>query len=173
MAVVLADAGVRTEVVADPWAEPRLLVAAAVLPEDLTLIASRSRDGCETVVWGGTLPVPRVAQLRASGAVAYVSLLQPPSELLAVVTAALAGEGGDWGADPGPMTELTGRELAVARAYLVDQAEQTRAEVARTLGISERTLKAHVANIRAKAGHRGTDTREGLRRALTVRGSLP
>lgn len=70
------------------------------------------------------------------------------------------------------MSSLTPREREAAEAYLVAGAERTRAEVAREMGISERTLKVHIANIRDKTGHEGTATREGLRQALAFRGWL-
>lgn len=169
---VLGDSGVRAEVVVDPVAYEGLLVAMAVLQEDLPVLEARERAGRPTVVWGGTLPVPRVAQLREAGAAAYVPMLQPPRELVAVVSAVLGGEEVPWEAGPGPMSALTSREQGVARAYLVEHGDRARSEVADLLGITDRTLKVHIANIRAKAGHRGTHTREGLRRALTVRGWL-
>ena len=68
---------------------------------------------------------------------------------------------------PMPAAELDALELAAMRAA-VEACDGNVAKAARRLGISERTLKAHVANIRAKAGHRGTETREGLHRALVV-----
>lgn len=172
VAEVLREGGVPAGVVPSSGAVPGLLVAEAIRFDDLGLVRARARAGRSTVVWGGTLPVPRVAALRVAGAAAYVPMLEHPHQLVGVVTDVLSGVPVEWAPDPEPMGQLTARERAVARAYLVDHGGWGRAQVAEALGISERTLKVHVANIRAKAGHRGTHTREGLRRALTVRGWL-
>lgn len=169
---VLEDHGVRAHVVDTPVDAPGLLLMSAMLPEHEEVLEARRAVGRETIVWGGTLPVPRIASLRASGAAAYVTMLQAPRELADVVQRVLAGEPVAWVETPDIEGVLTSRERAVAEAYLVTGADHTRAEVAADLGISERTLKVHVANIRAKIGHRGTETREGLRRSLTVRGWL-
>lgn len=67
---------------------------------------------------------------------------------------------------------LTRAELRAMTAYLVTQATCSRAEVAANLGISERTLKAHVANVRAKVDSAQAGTRLGLRRELQGRGLL-
>lgn len=169
---VLTDEGLTAVAVPDPVPHPGLLVAEAVLVEDLDMVQQRALAGCQTIVWGGTLPVPRIAALRGAGAAAYVPMLATQRELADVVARVVAGEDIDWVQWSPPAQVLTPREHAAASAYLVDRAEQTRAEVAAALGISDRTLKVHIANIRAKAGHRDTHTREGLRRSLTVRGWL-
>lgn len=169
---VLTDEGLSAVAVSDPGAQPGLLVAEAVLVEDLMMLERRTRAGGQTIVWGGTLPVPRIAALREAGAAAYVPMLQTPRELVEVVARVQAGEDVTWTEWAGPASALTERERSVAHAYLVEWADETRAEVAARIGISDRTLKVHVANIRAKTGHRGTHTREGLRRSLTVRGWL-
>ena len=170
--VVLDEHGIRAQVVDDPVAAAGLLVASAMAADQGQLLRERASAGRSTILWGGTLPPPRIAELRDAGALAYVSMLHAPSELVAVVSDVLSGEDVPWTDAVGPLPTLTEREQGVARAYLVDHADRTRAEVAQILGISDRTLKVHVANVRAKAGHRGTHTREGLRRALTVRGWL-
>lgn len=172
VADVLREGGLPAGVVPSPDGVPGLLVAEAVRLDHLGLVRARARARRSTIVWGGTLPVPRVAALRAAGAAAYVPMLEHPHQLVGVVTDVLSGTPLEWAPDPDPMPELTARERTVARAYLVDHGEWGRAQVAEVLGMSERTLKVHIANIRAKAGHRGTHTREGLRRALTVRGWL-
>lgn len=145
-----------------------LLVGGALLPDLMDLLEERRAKGRPTVVWGGVLPSPRVEALRRAGAAAYLSMLRPPHEVVDVVRRVLAGQPVPWPAPPEAMVRLTPTEQRVARAYLVDWSDHPRAEVARRLGISERTLKVHIANIRAKAGHRGTETREGLHRALVV-----
>jgi DNA-binding CsgD family transcriptional regulator len=170
VAVVLTEHGISSEVVDDPVATAGLLVAELVGAGDLHVLEARRRGDRPTVVWGGTLPVPRVAALRDAGASAYVSGLHAPRELVAVVRQVDGGQRVAWPGATASVEVLTGRERQVAQAYLVQWADRTRAEVATRLGMSERTLKVHIANIRAKAGHRGTATRDGLLRTLTVRG---
>ncbi|KRE35847.1 hypothetical protein ASG73_14250 [Janibacter sp. Soil728] len=170
VAGVLAEYGISAEVVDDPAAAQGLLVAELVGADDLHVLEARRRGELPTIVWGGTLPVPRVAALRDAGASAYVTLLHAPRELVAVVRQVQDGQRVAWPGCEAPVGALTGREREVAQAYLVQWADGTRAEVATRLGMSERTLKVHIANIRAKAGHRGTGTRDGLLRTLTVRG---
>lgn len=170
LVVALAEAGERAAVVDDPVGAARVLVA-DVAGRDLTaVLGRRRRGGRSTLVWGGTLDRARVAALSAAGASAYVSELARPGEVAAVVRAIRLGEDVAWPEGPPPMVALTPRERAAARAYLVTGAGRTRAEVAQDLGISERTLKAHIANVRDKVGHEGTATREGLRHELAARG---
>ena len=170
VAAVLADGGVQVEQLDDPCTTPALLVVGIDVPDHTLVLSSRRTQGYQTVVWGGTLPTPRVDALRAVGATAYVDMLQPVGELVEVVRRVLAGQEVSWPPGPGPLPSLTQREHEVAVAYLVRWADHPRSEVAEHLGMSERTLKVHIANIRAKAGHRGTATRDGLLRTLTVRG---
>ncbi|MDN5717713.1 MAG: LuxR C-terminal-related transcriptional regulator [Janibacter sp.] len=170
MVLVLMEHDIPAEFVDECSAAPGLLVAELVGRDDLHLVEARRREGLPTVVWGGTLPAPRVAALRDAGASAYVTLLHSPRELVAVVRQVQDGQRVAWPGAAVPAEVLTGREREVAQAYLVQWADRTRAEVATRLGMSERTLKVHVANIWAKAGHRGTATRDGLLRTLTVRG---
>ncbi|MGO1167460.1 MAG: LuxR C-terminal-related transcriptional regulator [Janibacter sp.] len=164
--------GVEAWTVADPAPVAGLLVLGASAPGVMELLARRRAEGRSTVIWGGTLPPARVATLRSSGCAAYVSMLQSPTELARIVGQVLRGERVAWPAEPPRMATLTAREEVVARGYLVGSAELSRAEVAAELGLSERTLKVHIANIRAKAGHEGTATREGLHRALALHGWL-
>lgn len=172
LVAALEDHELAAVVVDEPLTPAGLLVAGAVGPDHGTVVGERRRRGRPTIVWGGTLPSPRVAALRAAGAAGYVSMLASPGDLADVVRDALAGRPFAW-LDAGERaTPLTPREVEVARAYLVDGAELPRAEVAARMGISERTLKVHVANLRLKAGHAGTATREGLRRTLVVAGWL-
>lgn len=149
-----------------------LLVIGASVPDVVGLLVRRRDEGRDTIVWGGTLPPPRIAALRSAGCAAYVSMLQPPAEVARVVGQVLAGEAVAWPAPPLPMPALTAREMTVAHAYLVGWADHSRAEVAAELGLSEQTLKVHIANIRGKTGHEGTATREGLHRALVLYGWL-
>lgn len=72
----------------------------------------------------------------------------------------------------GNEVRLTPAEHRVALAYLVTDVALSRAEVAARLGISERTLKAHLANMRRKVDSAQGSTRLGLRRELRARGLL-
>lgn len=170
LVVALGESGERAVLTDSPRDASGLLVADVIDPDVRSLLEERGRDGRGTVVWGGTLTAPRVLALRDAGASAYVSELAWPGDLAAVVRAVLLGESVSWPKAPSPTAELTPRERDVAVAYLVDGAEDTRAEVARRLGISERTLKVHIARIRDKTGHGGTATREGLRHRLAAAG---
>ena len=170
--VALVEAGESAAVTNSPFDEGGVLVADVVAPGLRSLLADRRGDGRPTIVWGGTLAVPRVLLLRDAGASAYVSELARPSELADVVRAVRDGEEVLWPHAPPAGVGLTPREREVAVAYLVTGAERSRADVAAELGMSERTLKVHVARIRDKTGHAGTATREGLRHELTHRGWL-
>ena len=172
VADALVDEGLSAAAVEDPAPVDGLLVAGAVDPDGVELLQGRRQAGRRTIVWGGTLPPPRVAILRASGAAAYVSSLATPAELADTVRLLLSGGEASWPEPPSPMSSLTPREREAAAAYLVTGADLTRAGVAQRMGISERTLKVHIANIRDKTGHAGTATREGLRHELTDRGWL-
>ncbi|WP_157074827.1 hypothetical protein [Janibacter limosus] len=133
---VLTDHEIAAEVAGDPWGVPGVLVAELVAGEDLRLLTGRRREGRPTVVWGGTLPVPRVAALRDAGASAYVTGLDSPQELAAVVRRVQEGQRPTWSAGAAPTVTLTPRERQVAQAYLVLWADRTRAKVAAQLGIS-------------------------------------
>ena len=158
------------DVVADPL-PPDLLVAGAAAPDLIRVLQQRRTAGRETVVWGGTLSGPRVAVLRSAGASAYLSALCRPGELVAVVRR-VRGGGSPVEAPREPGPRLTDREREVARAYLITGAGRTRRQVAADLGISERTLKAHIANVRARVATADVGTREGLRHALRAHGLL-
>lgn len=168
----LAARGVRASATDEPVGAEGLLVADAVAPDLPTVLGHRRRDGRATVVWGGTLPIPRVVALREAGADAYVPMLWSPAQVEGVVSHVLAGGQMPWPEYNGTQVSLTRREREVAEAYLVTWPDATQTEVAANLSISVHTLKVHLANIRAKTGHRGTSTREGLRRHLMVRGWL-
>ncbi len=155
-----------------PGSVDGLLVLGASVPDSVPVLESRRGRGSATVVWGGTLPPLRVAALRAAGASAYVSMLEAPDEVVRVVAQVLVGEEVAWPEVPPPMSALTRAEVRAALGYLETWSDLSRAEVAARLGLSDATLKAHIANIRGKTGHEGTATREGLRRTLVLRGWL-
>ena len=159
-------------ITASPRSEAGLLVADVETSRLTSLLEERRGSGSETIVWGGTLAAPRAILLREAGAQAYVSGLALPGEVAEVVRAVRDGQGVAWPEVPSVGGGLTPREREAAVAYLVTGAERSRAEVAAALGMSERTLKVHVARIRDKTGHAGTATREGLRHELTHRGWL-
>lgn len=170
LVAALEDVGGRPVVVADPDDAEGILVAAIDAPDVVGAVRARARVGRETVVWGGTLPPHRVDALRRAGASAYVSALALPRELAEVVGRVQDGAAVEWPSVEAAVVRLTAREREVALAYLVTEADRTRSEVARGLGISERTLKVHIARVRDKAGHEGTATREGLHHELVTRG---
>lgn len=171
VSALVARGSESARVVTDPL-PPDLLVAGAAAPDLGRVLQRRRAAGRETVVWGGVLPAPRVAALRSAGASAYLSALCRPDELVAAVRR-VRSEGSlpESTREAGP--RLTVRELEVARAYLVTGADRTRTQVAADLGISERTLKAHIANVRERVATAEAGTREGLRHTLQVHGLLP
>lgn len=124
------------------------------------------------VVWGGYLHPSSVRDLVRRGVGGYVSVIGSQQQLLDAVRAVHAGrtwlpalpERDESGLTPGQLRALT--------AYLVRYPTLRRAEVAALLGISESTLKAHVANVRARLPE-PTGSRAGLRRVLLARGWLP
>ncbi len=170
----LARGGEPARVVSDPL-PPDLLLAGAAAPDLVRVLQRRRAAGRETVVWGGVLPAPRVAALRSAGASAYVSARCRPGELVGVVRRVRSGGTlPELPREAGPaVPRLTTREVEVARAYLVTGADRTRRQVASDLGISERTLKAHIANVRERVATSDAGTREGLRHTLRAHGLLP
>jgi len=171
LVVALGARSEPADVVADPL-PPDLLVAGAAAPDLIRVLQRRRAAGRETVVWGGTLSAPRVTALRSAGASAYLSALCRPGELVATVRRVRGGHSTPE-APHVAGTRLTAREHEVVRAYLVTGADRTRREVAADLGISERTLKAHIANVRERVATADAGTREGLRHALRAHGLLP
>ncbi|WP_338750499.1 LuxR C-terminal-related transcriptional regulator [Janibacter alittae] len=169
LVAVLREAGERAGVVAAPADAEEVLVATVDAPGLGTVLRRRSQVGRPTIVWGGTVSAARAAALRDAGANAYVSALALPRDLVDVVRRVRQGEDVPW-PESRPVVALTRREHETALAYLVTEADRTRAEVARGLGISERTLKVHIARVRQKVGHVGTSTREGLRHELSTHG---
>ena len=165
----LTSAGVPARPEERPESSPGVVVVDDIDPEHRDLVVARRCVG-PTVVWGGTAGGAHIAQLRDLGAAAYVSMLAAPHELGSVVQRVDAGLEVAWTEGATQASPLSGRERDVAEAYLVRHAHARRAKVAKLLGISESTLKVHVANLRAKAGHEGTATREGLRRTRVLRG---
>lgn len=123
------------------------------------------------VVWGGYLHPSSVQALVRRGVDAYVSVIGSGDQLLDAVRTVRAGM--SWLPALPPETDegLTPGELRALSAYLLDHPTLPREAVARLLGISESTLKAHVANVRGRLDD-NCGSRAGLRRALIARGWL-
>lgn len=123
------------------------------------------------VLWGGYLHDRRVEELRALGVTYYVSTLATPEQVARAVTMASQGSGtGSPTSSRG--RDLTPRQLDVLRAYVDTYRDRSRREVAERLGISERTLKVHLAAVRAALVGEPVSNRAALRRAAAARGLL-
>ncbi len=121
------------------------------------------------LVWGGYLHSEQVRQLAAEGASGYLSVISKRDQLVRAVMAVAARERYFPELDEVAAVRLTKAEDRVLQAYLIDMADMTRADVATALGLSDRTVKAHLANARGKvAGQVGS--RGALLRALQARG---
>lgn len=123
-----------------------------------------------TVAWGGYLHAGAVTELVALGLHGYVSVIGTRREL---VVAAVRVASGQLSLPElsSAAVRLTPAEQRVCQAYLVDHADVPRALVAAELGISERTLKVHLANVRAKVSDSAANRVE-LARQLRARGIL-
>ncbi|WP_446664187.1 LuxR C-terminal-related transcriptional regulator [Flexivirga sp. B27] len=123
-----------------------------------------------TLAWGGYLHGGAVAELVDAGLRGYVSVIGSQRDL--VVAAARVAAGELWLPELESKTiRLTPAEQRVCRAYLVELADVPRSLVAAELGISERTLKVHLANVRAKVNSTAANRVE-LARHLRARGAL-
>lgn len=123
-----------------------------------------------TVAWGGYLHTGTVAGLVDAGMRGYVSVIGARRDLVSAVIRVASGELSLPQIDP-TVVRLTPAERRVCQAYLVDLADSSRASVAAELGISERTLKVHLANVRAKINSSAANRVE-LARHLRARGML-
>ncbi|WP_291524654.1 hypothetical protein [Branchiibius sp. NY16-3462-2] len=134
-------------------------------------LAAALADRLPVVVWGGYLHPTGVQELVRRGAGAYVSVIGSRDQLVDAVSAVRTGM--SWlPALPHETSEgLTAGEARALRAYLVDYPAQSRQEVAQRLGISESTLKAHLANVRGRLDE-SCGSRLSLRRAMVARGWL-
>ena len=100
-----------------------------------------------------------IADALDAGAIGYVLKHAEPDELLAAVRAAAAGDAPldpkaarvllDARRRPDPAAQLSGREIEVLRLIATGLANKL---IARRLGITERTVKAHLTNIYARLG---------------------
>ncbi|RNI24211.1 LuxR C-terminal-related transcriptional regulator [Flexivirga caeni] len=126
--------------------------------------------GRATLAWGGYLHSGAVAALVETGLRGYVSVIALERELALAAMRVAAGVAALPSLDT-TSVRLTPAELRACQAYLVDGADAPRALVAAELGISERTLKVHLANVRAKVGSTAANRVE-LARELRARGIL-
>lgn len=122
------------------------------------------------LAWGGYLHTRTVTELVELGLRGYVSVIGAQRDL-AVAAVRVASGQSSLPELASSTVRLTPAEQRVCRAYLVERAEASRAEVAAGLGISERTLKVHLSNVRAKLGERAANRGE-LARQLRARGVL-
>lgn len=173
-ALLLAFAGWPT-IVFDPQDTARAIGHVVIidrLTEDFDeYLSAASVRGLTMVVWGGYLHRSSVQALVRDGIAAYVSVIGSIDQLHDAVRTVRAGF--SW--LPALSTEspagLSTAERRALTAYLLDYPSLGRAEVARLLGLSEATLKAHLANVRAQLDD-NCSSRAGLRRALVARGWL-
>lgn len=123
-----------------------------------------------TVAWGGYLHTVAVSELVDAGLRGYVSVIGSRQDLVVAAMRVASGELSLPELDSS-VVRLTPAEQRVCRAYLFDRADVPRALVAAELGISERTLKVHLSNVRAKVNSTAANRVE-LARHLRARGVL-
>lgn len=123
-----------------------------------------------TVAWGGYLHTGTVSELVDAGLRGYVSVIGSQRDLVVAAIRVASGEVSlpELNAS---VIRLTPAEQRVCQAYLFDLADVPRALVATELGISERTLKVHLSNVRAKVNSTAANRVE-LARHLRARGIL-
>jgi DNA-binding NarL/FixJ family response regulator len=122
-----------------------------------------------TIVWGGYLHSTQARELANHGAAGYLSVISLPAHLHAAIE--MAAGGGRYFPDLGAPDQirLTPAEDRVMRAYLIDLSTQRRSDVALALGLSDRTVKAHIANVRSRLPVRAP-SRATLLRVLRAHG---
>lgn len=151
-----------------PWPE----IDVAILEVGLADLGDRvaeMRCVAPTIVWGGYLHRTQARALAERGASGYLSVISLPAQLHAAIE--MVAGGGRYFPDLGPVDEirLTPAEDRVMRAYLIDLASARRADVAAALGLSDRTVKAHIANVRSRLPVRAA-SRATLLRVLRAHG---
>lgn len=154
--------------IAPPWPEVDVAVVEVKLPRLAERIAQLSRVA-PTIVWGGYLHRTQARALAEQGASGYLSVISLPAQLHAAIE--MVAGGGRYFPDLGTADEirLTPAEDRVMRAYLIDLAAMRRADVAAALGLSDRTVKAHIANVRSRLPVRAS-SRATLLRVLRAHG---
>jgi len=151
-----------------PWPQLDVAVLGVGLP-DLAQRVAELRCVAPIIVWGGYLHRTQARLLAEQGASGYLSVISLPAQLHAAIE--MVAGGGRYFPDLGEVDEvrLTPAEDRVMRAYLIDLAAHRRADVAAALGLSDRTVKAHIANVRARLPVRAA-SRATLLRVLRAHG---
>lgn len=153
-----------------PVGAGRYDVTVVDLPALGTAAVRRIARSRPTVAWGGYLHTGTVAELVDAGLRGYVSVIGSQHDLVVAALRVAGGERSLPALDAAAL-RLTPAEQRVCQAYLVEHADAPRAAVAAELGISERTLKVHLANVRAKVNSSAANRVE-LARQLRARGML-
>lgn len=142
------------------------------LTEDFEAYLAASLSGrLPVVVWGGYLHPTSVQDLVRRGADAYVSVIGSRDQLVDAVRTVRVGMSWLPALPPEAPEGLTNAEARALRAYLLEYPAESRQQVAQRLGISESTLKAHLANVRGRLDE-SCASRLSLRRTVIARGWL-
>lgn len=143
--------------------EPDVLLLDLSMPDlDGIEVTGRLREsvpGTRVVVFTSFSDRERIVQALDAGAIGYLLKDAEPEEILAAIRAAARGESplapraaaellADRKSRP-PTVELTGRELEVLRLVVDGLANK---QIARRLGISEKTVKGHLTNLFQRIG---------------------
>ena len=142
------------------------------LTDDFEAYLAGARAGqLPVVVWGGYLHPTGVQELVRRGVAGYVSGIGSRDQLVDAVRTVRLGMSWLPALPAETSSGLTRGEARALRAYLIDYPRESRRQVAARLGISESTLKAHLANVRGRLDD-SSASRPSLRRALLARGWL-
>lgn len=143
--------------------EPDVLLLDLSMPDlDGIEVSARLREttpGTRVVVFTSFSDRERIVRALDAGAIGYLLKDAEPEEILAAIRAAARGESplapraaaellADRKSRP-PTVELTGRELEVLRLVVDGLANK---QIARRLGISEKTVKGHLTNLFQRIG---------------------
>jgi DNA-binding NarL/FixJ family response regulator len=143
--------------------EPDVLLLDLSMPDldgiEVTGRLRQSVPGTRVVVFTSFSDRERIVRALDAGAIGYLLKDAEPEEILAAIRAAARGESplapraaaellADRKSRP-PTVELTGRELEVLRLVVDGLANK---QIARRLGISEKTVKGHLTNLFQRIG---------------------
>ena len=143
--------------------EPDVLLLDLSMPDldgiEVTGRLRQSVPGTRVVVFTSFSDRERIVRALDAGAIGYLLKDAEPEEILAAIRAAARGESplapraaaellADRRSRP-PIVELTGRELEVLRLVVDGLANK---QIARRLGISEKTVKGHLTNLFQRIG---------------------
>ena len=143
--------------------EPDVLLLDLSMPDldgiEVTGRLRQSVPGTRVVVFTSFSDRERIVRALDAGAIGYLLKDAEPEEILAAIRAAARGESplapraaaellADRQGRP-PTVELTGRELEVLRLVVDGLANK---QIARRLGISEKTVKGHLTNLFQRIG---------------------